>query len=84
MKDKKKSLNTRRRTREVKGECFFCKEKKTPDFLEYEILARFTSERGKIIARARSGACAKHQRKLTGEIKRARFLGFLPYIVRPK
>ena len=85
MKDKRKGSNTRRKRRdEPVGECFFCKEKKVPDFLEYEILARFTSERGKIIARSRSGTCAKHQRKLTGEVKRARYLGLIPYVVRPE
>lgn len=84
MKDRRKSSNTRKRRQEAIGECFFCKEKKVPDFLEYEIIARFTSERGKITARSRSGTCAKHQRKLTGEVKRARYVGFLPYVVRPE
>ncbi len=83
-KSEKKTTTRRRRRDEPVGECFFCKEKKVPDFLEYEILARFTSERGKIIARSRSGACAKHQRKLTGEVKRARYLALLPYVVRPE
>lgn len=67
---------------EVKQDCFFCKEKVEPDFLKHEILERFISERGKIHSRARSGLCAKHQRRLTTEIKRARFLAFLPYVSR--
>lgn len=83
MKDKKRTSSTRRR-QEAKMECFFCKEKKNPDFLEYEILTRFTSERGKILARTRTGVCSKHQRRVTHEIKRARYMGFLPYVVRPE
>lgn len=83
MKDKKRTSGTRKR-QEVKMECFFCKEKKTPDFLEYEILTKFTSERGKIQARGRTGVCSRHQRRLTDEIKRARYIGFLPYVVRPE
>jgi len=75
-------LRTKRRV-EVQ-ECFFCKESKTPDFMEHELLSKFLSERGKIQSRSRSGLCSKHQRKLTTQIKRARYLAFLPFIVRPE
>lgn len=61
--------------------CVFCNEKREPDFMEYQTLERFISERGKIHSRSRSGLCAKHQRKLTTEVKRARHLAFLPFIV---
>jgi small subunit ribosomal protein S18 len=82
MKDRR---NTRSRKRqEIILDCFFCKEGKSPSFLEYEMLSKFTSERGKILSRSRSGLCSKHQRKLTSEIKRARYIGFLPFVVRPE
>lgn len=85
MKDNKKNSKTKRtRKPEAKGECFFCKEKKEPNFLESDILARFTSERGKILSRGRSSLCSKHQRKLTSEIKRARYMALLPFIVTPE
>lgn len=64
--------------------CYFCKEKKDPNFLESEILSRFISERGKILPRSRTGVCAKHQRKLTIAVKRARHLSFLPFVVQPE
>lgn len=81
---KKKIIKKKpRRVEEVK-ECHFCKENKKPDFLEYELLRRFMSERGKIQPRARSGICAKHQRRVSKEVKRARILGFLPFVVRPE
>ena len=37
------------------------------------------TERGKIIARRITGTCAKHQRRLTNEIKRARQMALLFY-----
>lgn len=78
---KKKIIKKRRLVEQVK-ECQFCKESKNPDFLEYETLRRFTSERGKIFSRSRSGVCSKHQRKLTTAIKRARLLALLPFVAR--
>jgi len=61
---------------------FFENEGRTPSFLEPEILSRFISERGKIMPRARTGLSAKNQRKLTREIKRARYLALLPFIAK--
>lgn len=71
----------RRRPLKIEKNCYFCKEKKDPNFMEHEILSRYTSERGRILSRARTGSCSKHQRKLTIEIKRARYLALLPFIV---
>ena len=67
-----------RRRRKV---CLFCEDK--IDYLDYKDTARlrkFISERGKILPRRISGACAKHQRQLTVAIKRARVVALLPYI----
>ncbi len=82
MASKKNTTKPKRRIMEAKAECFFCKEKKEPDFLQSEVLSRFTSERGKIQARSRTGLCAKHQRKLTTEVKRARYMALMPFVVR--
>ncbi|MDO8269519.1 MAG: 30S ribosomal protein S18 [Candidatus Levybacteria bacterium] len=79
---KNKIVKKRRNLHEPVKECSFCKEKRNPDFMEYEILKRFISERGKIQSRQRTGVCSKHQRKLTTAVKRARLLAFLPFIVR--
>ena len=35
--------------------------------------------RGKILPRRITGTCAKHQRAVTGAIKRARHLALMPY-----
>ena len=79
---KKKIIRRKQNLHEVAKECYFCKEKKNPDFMESEILKKFISERGKINSRQRSGICSKHQRKLTTAIKRARLVALLPFIVR--
>jgi small subunit ribosomal protein S18 len=39
----------------------------------------YTTERGKILPRRVTGTCAKHQRKVTKAVKRARFMAILPY-----
>lgn len=60
--------------------CAFCVEKaETIDFRDVDKLRRFTSDRAKILPRRITGTCAKHQRKLTTAIKRARQLALLPY-----
>ena len=65
-----------------KKACFFCKEKTRPHFQEVDTLKRFITERGKILSRARTGVCARHQRVLAASIKRARFLALLPFVPR--
>lgn len=61
--------------------CAFCKEKTEPDYKDPVSLRRFISERGKIVARTRSGVCVKHQRGLGNSIKRARYMALLPFAV---
>ena len=70
------------RTRVKPGKCFFCQEKKEPDYKEPETLSRFISERGKILSSARTGLCAKHQRRLTRQAKKSRFLALLPFVTK--
>ena len=60
--------------------CSFCVDKvEQIDYKEVDRLRRFLTERGKILPRRVSGNCAKHQRKLTQAIKRARIVALLPY-----
>lgn len=76
----KKRQTKRRRVAQTPQECYFCKEKKTPIYSEVSVMQKFTSDRGKILARVRSGVCAKHQRRLTSAIKHARHLALLPFV----
>lgn len=65
-----------------KKSCLFCRKHLEIDYKNIDLLARYISSKGKIVSRRFSGNCAKHQRKLAKEIKRARFLSLLPYIGR--
>lgn len=60
--------------------CRFCADKEMPlDYKRPDVLRDFVTERGKIIARRITGTCAKHQRRLTTEIKRARQMALMFY-----
>ena len=60
--------------------CVFCADHIDQiDYKDVAKLRRFTTERGKILPRRISGTCAKHQRKLTTSIKRARAIALLPF-----
>lgn len=61
--------------------CRFCTQKTKIDYKDADALRRYTTERGKILPRRITGTCAKHQRRLALEIKRARALAMLPYVV---
>jgi small subunit ribosomal protein S18 len=52
------------------------------DYKDVKLLQRFISERGKIVPSRITAVSAKKQRELAQAIKRARFLGLLPYIVK--
>ncbi len=79
----KKSRGPKRISRKgikFKKNCVFCKNDLDIDYKNIELLGRYISSRGKILSRRISGNCAKHQRKIAKEIKRARYLNLLPYI----
>jgi len=52
------------------------------DYRNVEQLGRYLTNWGKIRSSRETGATAKQQRQLTRAIKRARFLGLLPYTKR--
>jgi len=43
-------------------------------------LKKYTSSRGKLIGRVKTGLTAAQQRQLTVAVKRARFMALLPYV----
>jgi len=60
--------------------CRFCADKSLViDYKEVRTLRNFVTERGKIIPRRIYGNCARHQRKLTDAIKKARQIALMPY-----
>ncbi|NLI56327.1 30S ribosomal protein S18 [bacterium] len=61
--------------------CYFCKNKiDNIDYKDPELLRKFITPRGKIVPRRNTGVCAKHQRRLSLAIKRAREMALLPYV----
>lgn len=55
----------------------FCKD---IDYKNPDRLKRFLHENGKLRPRRQTGFCAKCQRKLSREVKRARHLALLPFV----
>lgn len=72
-------LDRQRRGR--KKVCSFCAEKiEEIDYKDVEQLKRCFFENTKIRPRRATGVCAKHQRRCTVAIKRARHLALMPYV----
>lgn len=64
-----------------KKNCMFCAEHiEKIDYKDIRLLSKFVTERGKIIPARISATCAKHQRKLSKAIHRARFLALMPFV----
>lgn len=65
----------------MKKQCYFSQHNiKHVDYKDVDILKKFINPHGRMIARKRSGLSAKYQRQLAVAVKRARFMGFLPYV----
>ena len=63
-----------------KKACPLCSDKNfVLDYKNFDIMKKFVNEKGKILPRRTTGACAKHQRDITLAIKRARQIAILPY-----
>jgi len=63
--------------------CRFCVKK--IDYIDYKdtgLLRSYITDRGKILSNKVTGNCAKHQRRVSRAIKRARNIGLLPYTAR--
>jgi small subunit ribosomal protein S18 len=50
------------------------------DYKDTESLRKMLSGNGKIVSRKRNGASAMEQRMITRAVKRARYMGLLPYV----
>ena len=65
--------------------CRFCADMSVPiDYKDAQTLKHFITDRGKIIPRRISGNCAKHQRKISTAVKRARMIALMPFAVTGK
>ena len=67
----------------MKKQCYFSQHNiKFIDYKDTEILRKFLNPHGRILSRKRSGISARYQRQLAVAVKRARFMGLLPYVAR--
>ena len=85
MADNKKrgSKNDKRSSKNKNKVCVFCADKVDEiDYKDVEKLRKYVSDKGKILPRRVTGCCAKHQRKVTEAVKRARTIALLPYTVK--
>ena len=64
--------------RRKKKVCMMCTGK-TVDYKDPESLRRYVNEKGKIVPRRVTGTCAKHQRVVSQQVKRARAIALMPY-----
>lgn len=66
----------------MKQDYFSANNIKFIDYKDIEILKKFINPNGKIISHKRTGITSKNQRALANAIKRARFMGLLPFVAR--
>ncbi len=71
----------RRRGRRRRGKTTYCPKGKCFDYKDLDTLSRYISESGKIKPRRQTGNCSRCQRELAREIKRARHLALLPFVI---
>lgn len=52
------------------------------DYKEADTLKRFLNPHGRVLPRGKTGLSMKDQKKVAEAVKRARFMGLLPFVVR--
>jgi small subunit ribosomal protein S18 len=52
------------------------------DYKDVDLLKKFLNPHARMLSRKRTGTTAKNQRNLAEAVKRARFMGLLPYVAR--
>ena len=65
------------------NQCYFCSQNIDEiDYKDAVLLRRFISGQAKIVKPRYNNTCAKHQRRASLAIKRARFMALLPFVRR--
>ncbi len=76
------NFSDRRKRYSRRKYCKFCANKDIViDYKNIDLMRQYTSDVGKIESSRLTGTCAKHQRKLTTEIKRARQMALIAYVI---
>jgi len=67
----------------MKKQCFFSQNNiQHIDYKDVDILKKFLNPHARIISKKKTGVTSKNQRKLALAVKRARFMGLLPFVSR--
>ena len=67
----------------MKKQCYFSQNNiRYIEYKDTEILKKFLNPHGRIISRKKTGVSARSQRQLALAVKRARFIGLLPFVAR--
>ena len=82
--EKKNRENIRKPKRQMlsykKKACRLCaSDAQMPDYKNPESLKKYITERGRILPQRIMGTCAKHQRIIAREVKKARILAYIPF-----
>jgi small subunit ribosomal protein S18 len=81
--DREDGDGMRKAARFKRKSCRFCANKDLAiDYKDTELLGKFITDRGKILPRRITGNCAKHQRIVAKQIKRARIIALLPFVLK--
>lgn len=79
-KKKNGFVKKKRRFQRREMKCRFCRDKTDEiDYKDIGALFRMVTSQGKHFSRKRTGNCAKHQRATRRALKRARFIGLMPF-----
>ena len=65
--------------RKKKKICQMCTGKSV-DYKDVMIINKYINDKGKILPRRMTGACAKHQRHIAQQVKYARFMALIPFV----
>lgn len=50
------------------------------NYKDVPIISKYINEKGRILPKRMTGACAEHQRYIAMQVKRARFMALIPYV----
>jgi small subunit ribosomal protein S18 len=79
------ALVNKKKIRNRRARCRYCTKDGCPrptfiDYKDVSALKKLITSQGKMFSRKRSGLCAPFQRAASDAVKRARFMGLLPYV----
>lgn len=64
--------------------CRVCESGNELDYKRYQELKPFVNRLGKILPRRATRLCAKHQRRAALQVRRARYIGLMPFSAEPE